>query len=183
MKKLNLRLYDYIFYIFIGICVLVLILSQFSRCAGLQPAFAQDKEVVEEEQISNESVEKDIKQSFNWTHEIKVTATTYHAVEWQTNSNPLLTASGLKIRNAHTAYEHRYIALSQDLVSRSSETLFMYGDMVYVEGCPIAEYNGIWIVADTMNKRFNNMADFLINPDMKGGKWENIIIKRVIPKY
>jgi len=43
-----------------------------------------------------------------------VTATVYHAVEGQTDSTPLITASGKKI-NANNPASHRWIAVSRDL--------------------------------------------------------------------
>ena len=101
-----------------------------------------------------------------------VTATVYHAVEGQCDDNPLVTASGAKISSAESAYEHRYLAVSRDLLD-----VFPYGTMVEVSGC--GELDGEWVVADTMNKRYKGYIDLLINPDMKGGKWEGVRIKKV----
>lgn len=36
-----------------------------------------------------------------------------------------------------------------------------------MSGCSIEEYNGVWTVEDTMNKRIKNTVDLLINPGMK----------------
>ena len=101
-----------------------------------------------------------------------VTMTVYHAVEAQTNSQPLVTASNRKIESAEKAYNHRYIALSRDLLYK-----FPYGTIVSVEGCGYLD--GEYIVADTMNKRFTNYGDILINPNTKGGKWENVKITKI----
>lgn len=101
-----------------------------------------------------------------------VTATVYHAVEGQCDDNPLVTASGAKISSAESAYEHRYLAVSRDLLD-----VFPYGTMVEVSGC--GELDGIYCVVDTMAKRFKGYVDILINPDMKGGKWEGVRIKKV----
>ena len=101
-----------------------------------------------------------------------VTATVYHAVEGQCDDSPLVTASGAKISSAESAYEHRYLAVSRDLLD-----VFPYGTMVEVSGC--GELDGIYCVVDTMAKRFKGYVDILINPDMKGGKWEGVRIKKV----
>lgn len=101
-----------------------------------------------------------------------VTATVYHAVEGQCDGSPLVTASGAKISSAERAYEHRYIAVSRDLLD-----VFPYGTMVEVSGC--GELDGIYCVVDTMAKRFKGYIDLLINPDMKGGKWTGVRIRKV----
>lgn len=101
-----------------------------------------------------------------------VTATVYHAVEGQCDESPLVTASGAKISSAESAYEHRYLAVSRDLLD-----VFPYGTMVEVSGC--GELDGRWVVVDTMNRRYKGYIDLLINPDMKGGKWEGVRIKKV----
>lgn len=101
-----------------------------------------------------------------------VTATVYHAVTGQCDDSPLVTASGAKIESAESAYEHRYIAVSRDLLD-----VFPYGTKVEVSGC--GELDGVYTVADTLNKRYKGYIDLLINPDMKGGKWEGVRIKKV----
>ena len=101
-----------------------------------------------------------------------VTATVYHAVPEQCDSDCLITASGAKIKCAESAYDHRYLAVSRDLLD-----VFPYGTMVEVSGC--GELDGRWVVADTMNRRYKGYIDLLINPDMKGGKWEGVRIKKV----
>lgn len=101
-----------------------------------------------------------------------VTATVYHAVPEQCDSDCLVTASGARISSAESAYEHRYLAVSRDLLD-----VFPYGTMVEVSGC--GELDGIYCVVDTMAKRFKGYIDLLINPDMRGGKWEGVRIKKV----
>lgn len=102
-----------------------------------------------------------------------VTATVYHAVEGQCDDSPLVTASGAKISSAESAYEHRYLAVSRDLLD-----VFPYGTMVEISGC--GELNGVYTVVDTLNKRYKGYIDILINPDMRGGKWEGVRIKKYI---
>lgn len=104
-----------------------------------------------------------------------VTATVYHAVEGQCDDSPLVTASGAKISSAESAYEHRYLAVSRDLLD-----VFPYGTMVEVSGC--GELDGVYTVADTLNKRYKGYIDILINPDMRGGKWEGVRIRKVNSK-
>lgn len=101
-----------------------------------------------------------------------VTATVYHAVEEQCDADCLVTASGARIASAERAYEHRYLAVSRDLLD-----VFPYGTKVEVSGC--GELDGIYEVQDTMAKRYKGYIDLLINPDMKGGKWEGVRIKKV----
>lgn len=101
-----------------------------------------------------------------------VTATVYHAVEGQCDDTPLVTACGKNI-NPEDPYGHRYLAVSRDLLD-----VFPYGTEVVVSGT--GEYDGTWVVADTMNKRFSGYIDFLINEDMKGGKWYGVRIKKAM---
>ena len=101
-----------------------------------------------------------------------VTATVYHAVAGQCDDSPLVTASGARISSAESAYEHRYLAVSRDLLD-----VFPYGTMVEVSGC--GELDGVYTVADTLNKRYKGYIDILINPDMRGGKWEGVRVRKV----
>lgn len=101
-----------------------------------------------------------------------VTATVYHAVEEQCDKDCLITASGSRISSTKSAYDHRYIAVSRDLLD-----VFPYGTKVEVSGCGMLD--GEWIVADTMNRRYKGYVDLLINPDMPIGKWEGVRIKKI----
>ena len=101
-----------------------------------------------------------------------VTATVYHAVEEQCDTDCLTTASGAKIASVESAYDYRYIAVSRDLLD-----VFPYGTKVEVSGC--GELDGVYEVQDTMNRRYNGYIDLLINPDMKGGKWNGVRIKKI----
>lgn len=124
--------------------------------------------------ISNNVTEKEeIYEELPDNHaECLVTATVYHAVEAQCNADYLTTASGMKIKSTNEAYSHKYIAVSRDL-----RELFPYGCKVEISGTDI--YDGIYTVADTMNKRYTEYIDILINPDMPIGKWENVVIKKL----
>lgn len=125
--------------------------------------------------IVEKEVEVEVEKVIEVAKEVEVyvvTATVYHAVEGQCDESPLVTASGAKISSADTAYDHRYIAVSRDLLD-----VFPYGTIVEVSGC--GELDGVWVVEDTMNKRYNGYIDLLINPDMKGNKWNGVRIKKV----
>lgn len=121
--------------------------------------------VVVEERVQEVVVEREV-------DVYVVTATVYHAVAGQCDGSPLVTASGAKISSTESAYDHRYLAVSRDLLD-----VFPYGTVVEVSGC--GELDGVYTVADTLNKRYKGYIDILINPDMRGGKWEGVRIKKV----
>lgn len=101
-----------------------------------------------------------------------VNASVYHAVEGQCDDTPLITASGKKISSSDTAYEHRYLAVSRDLLD-----VFPYGTKVEISGC--GELDGVYRVEDTMNKRYAHQIDILINKDMKIGRWSGVRIRKL----
>jgi 3D (Asp-Asp-Asp) domain-containing protein len=94
-----------------------------------------------------------------------VTITIYYAVAAQTDSTPLITASGYHIKG-----NDKIIAVSRDLLKD-----FPYGTKVEV--CCNCYYEGIYKVEDTMNKRFTNTIDILTSPDKPYGKWKGTIKK------
>ena len=102
-------------------------------------------------------------------NDVLVTATVYHAVEGQTDSTPLITASGKKI-NPNNPASHKWIAVSRDLEPLG----FVFGAKVIV--CGAGEMNGIWVVQDRMNKRWTHRIDFLVNENTIG-KWEDVSIR------
>ena len=101
---------------------------------------------------------------------ILVTATIYHATPEQTDSTPDITASNMKI-DLNDPQKHRWIAVSKDL----EELGLVFGVKVKVTGA--GQLDGIWTVQDRMNPRWNHRIDFLVNQDMKGGKWENVRVE------
>ena len=132
---------------------------------------AKQENILLQEQI--DILNKNNEEEINKNHaEYLVTATVYHAVASQCDGDYLTTASGKKIKSTNEAYSHRYIAVSRDL-----RELFPYGCKVEVIGT--GKYDGIYTVADTMNKRYTEYIDILINPGMPIGKWENVIIKKL----
>ena len=100
---------------------------------------------------------------------ILVTATIYHADPAQTDADYLTTASNKTINEADPQ-GHRWIAVSRDLEQHG----FVFGTKVLVEGA--GQLDGIWTVEDRMNKRWTKRIDFLVNKDVKGGKWNNVKI-------
>lgn len=100
----------------------------------------------------------------------EVVATVYNAVVEQCNSDPGHTASMFKL-DLKNPYKHKVIAVSRDLRST-----YPYGTKVLVTG---TDYDGIYTVEDTMNKRYTNRIDILINIDMPIGKWHNVKITKV----
>ena len=89
-----------------------------------------------------------------------VMATCYHATKTQCNADHLVTADGTRIESTETAYNHRILAVSRDLLP-----ILPYGTQVVVE-CDREEINGVWTIHDVMNARYENTVDFLLNPGM-----------------
>lgn len=102
--------------------------------------------------------------------EENVVATVYNAVPSQCNNDPGHTASMFKL-DLTNPYKHKIIAVSRDLL----ET-FPMGTRVIITG---TDYDGIYVVEDKMNKRYEKRIDILINVDMKIGKWDNVKIKKI----
>ena len=105
----------------------------------------------------------------NFLISILVTATIYHADPAQCNADYLTTAS-LKSINEANPQGHRWIAVSRDLEQHG----FVFGSKVCVEGA--GQLSGEWTVEDRMNKRWKKRIDFLVNKEVKGGKWNNVKI-------
>ena len=101
---------------------------------------------------------------------ILVTATIYHATPEQTDSTPDITASNKKI-DLSNPLKHRWIAVSRDLEAKG----LTFGVKVCVTGA--GDLDGIWTVQDRMNRRWSHRIDFLVNQNIKGGKWENVRVE------
>jgi 3D (Asp-Asp-Asp) domain-containing protein len=103
---------------------------------------------------------------------IVVTATMYNAVKKQCDSNPFETANG-SIINPKKASEHKWIAMSRDLLKRWKGK-FNYGDKVKLIG---AKYkDGVYTIVDCMNKRFTKKIDILETEGVDEYKFENVKI-------
>jgi 3D (Asp-Asp-Asp) domain-containing protein len=103
-----------------------------------------------------------------------VTLTTYSVTEAQTDSTPLVTASGFNI-NPNNPKSHRIIAVSRDLKRK-----YKFGQKVRIEGA--GKYNGIYTIRDLMHHRWKNKIDILINPSDKHTKLRKIKMFRVEKK-
>ena len=99
---------------------------------------------------------------------LTVEATVYRAVKKETDSTPLVTASGYKLP-VEKHYRHRILAVSRDLLK-----FFHFGDTVIITGT--GRYDGIWFVQDVMNKRYVKTVDLLIDVGMPIGKWRGVRI-------
>jgi 3D (Asp-Asp-Asp) domain-containing protein len=103
-----------------------------------------------------------------------VTLTTYSISVDETDSTPLVTASGFKI-NPNNPKRHRIIAVSRDLKRK-----YKFGQKVRIEGA--GKYNGIYTIRDLMHHRWKNKIDILINPSDKHTKLRRIKMFRVEKK-
>ena len=100
-----------------------------------------------------------------------VMVTTYSITEGETDSTPLITASGFKI-NPTNPKRHRIIAVSRDLKRK-----YKFGQKVRIEGA--GKYNGIYVIRDLMHHRWKNKIDILINPDDKHTKLRRVKMYKV----
>ncbi len=108
-----------------------------------------------------------------WSN-MSVTATVYQATVEQCDNDPYITAFGYHI-DPEDALSHRYVAISRDL-----EQYLSAGDSVMVTGTGI--YDGKWVVADRMNRRWENRIDFLVNEDSFIDIFPNVTITKCSEK-
>ena len=100
-----------------------------------------------------------------------VSLSTYKADTAETDSTPLVTASGFKLDSLNPK-KHRVIAISRDL-----KELYAFGDQVKLTNA--GKFNGIWFVHDVMNKRYRNKIDILINPSDRQISLEGVVISKI----
>ncbi len=100
-----------------------------------------------------------------------VSLSTYKADTSETDSSPLVTASGLKLDSSNPK-KHRVIAISRDL-----KALFAFGDKVILTNA--GKFNGVWFVHDVMNKRYKNKIDILINPSDRQLSLKGVLISKI----
>ena len=103
---------------------------------------------------------------------IWVKETIYNADTRQTDETHFITASGAYIDECCPG-DHRWIAVSRDL----EDLGFIFGAKVLVEGA--GEMDGVWEVQDRMNKRYTNRIDFLVDTDVRGGRWDAVKIELI----
>lgn len=102
-------------------------------------------------------------------------ATVYNALPSQCNADYLTTASMFVIDPARIT-EYRILAMERTMMA---EYGISYGDQVLVQGA--GEYDGLWRVEDTMNKRYagQHRIDFLVPDNIKNGKWQNVKVYKI----
>lgn len=106
---------------------------------------------------------------------IIVTATMYYPVVGQCDNDPLVTAS-MRVIDPNKASEHKWIAMSRDLLKRWGGK-FDYGDKVKLVGTKVKD--GIYTIVDCMNKRFTNKIDILETQGTPLYKFENVKIVKI----
>lgn len=107
---------------------------------------------------------------------MKVTATMYNAVEAQCDADPLTTAGMYQI-NPKKATQHKWVALSRDLLQRWGGE-FTYGDKIRISGT--GKKDGVYTIVDTMNPRFKNRIDILETIGTPLYKYKNVTITKVV---
>jgi 3D (Asp-Asp-Asp) domain-containing protein len=100
---------------------------------------------------SDDSFEK----KYTW-EKLKVTATAYNSLAYQTNSNPHITAFGDSLKPGL-----KYIAVSRDLFRKGLK----HNTPVKIEG-----FDGIYFVKDRMHNRWKNKIDIYMGVDVKAAK-------------
>jgi len=100
-----------------------------------------------------------------------VSLSTYKADTAETDSTPLVTASGFKLDSLNPK-KHRVIAISRDL-----KALFDFGDKVILTNA--GKFNGVWFIHDVMNKRYKNKIDILINPSDRQLSLKGVLISKI----
>ncbi len=102
-------------------------------------------------------MEKEIVKEIKGVEPDIVTVTTYSPSVEETDSTPLITASGFKI-NPINPKKQRIIAVSRDLKRK-----YKFGKKVRITG--IGKLSGTYTVRDVMNKRYRKRVDILIGED------------------
>jgi hypothetical protein len=100
--------------------------------------------------------------------------TIYNPVQEQTDSDPLVTASMKKIDlEKLIRSEIRWMALSRDMLQRWGGKI-QYGDTIRLDADD-PDIDGLWVVYDTMNKRYTRTGDLLFHQNTRTkGKWKNV---------
>ncbi|MCX7548088.1 hypothetical protein OS188_09000 [Xanthomarina sp. F1114] len=87
---------------------------------------------------------------------LKVTATAYNSLAYQTDNNPQITAFGDSLKPGK-----KYIAVSRDLEALG----LSHNTPVTIEGL-----KGIYLVKDKMNSRWVNKIDIYMGKDVKAAR-------------
>lgn len=122
-----------------------------------------------------EPVEVKVKPKKRKIVKLHVTATMYYPVVNQCDKDPLITAGMFKI-NPRKASEHKWIAMSRNLLKRWKGE-FDYGDLVEIKGA--GKKSGVYKVVDTMNKRYKDRIDILETEGTSFYKFNDIQIAKL----
>ena len=100
------------------------------------------------------------------------TATIYHAVPSQCNSDVRHTAS-MFVLDLDDVASQRVAAMERTMMKRHG---IRYGDIILVTGA--GDLDGLWQVQDTMNKRFagKDKIDLLVPTSRKTGFWKDVTV-------
>ena len=120
-------------------------------------------------------VKKKVKSKKRKVVKLHVTATMYYPVVNQCDKDPLVTAGMFKI-NPRKASEHKWIAMSRNLLKRWKGD-FDYGDLVEIKGA--GKKSGVYKVVDTMNERYVNRIDILETEGTSFYKFNDIQIAKL----
>ena len=141
--------------------------------AAIVSFYKLNKEQAEYLKSYAESVEDSINSTISEDWDLAaddVEATVYNACAGQCDNDFDTTASNFKL-NLKDVSSHRIIAMERTFMK---ELGLKYGDVVMIEGC--GEYDGVYQIQDTMNKRFagQHKIDILVPNYIKHGKWNNV---------
>jgi len=102
--------------------------------------------------------------------------TVYNPVPRQCDSTPLITASNRRINKTMLMGGRvRWMALSRDLLKRWGGHI-QYGDTINVYSGD-RSIDGLWVVQDTMHRRFRNRGDLLFDSKVRSkGRWANVTV-------
>jgi 3D (Asp-Asp-Asp) domain-containing protein len=117
-------------------------------------------------------MEREIKMEIKGIEPDIVTVTTYSPTVAQTDSTPLITASGFKI-NPNNPKRQRIVAVSRDLKKK-----YKFGKKIRITG--IGKLSGTYTVRDVMNKRYRNRVDILIGEDDTHTSFRNAKLYAVV---
>ena len=117
-------------------------------------------------------MEREIKMEIKGIEPDIVTVTTYSPTVEQTDSTPLITASGYKI-NPKNPKKQRIVAVSRDLKKK-----YKFGKKIRITG--IGKLSGTYTVRDVMNKRYRNRVDILIGEDDTHTSFRNAKLYAVV---
>jgi 3D (Asp-Asp-Asp) domain-containing protein len=100
-----------------------------------------------------------------------VTVTTYTPSIEETDSTPLITASGFKISERNPKRQ-RIVAVSRDLKRK-----YRFGTKIRIKGA--GKYDGEYTIRDVMNKRHRNRVDILVGKRDKQTKIRKVKLYKI----